>query len=189
MRNSFVFSLDLVRFAILLIIAVGCFEREDRYVGACSGAGQQHRGAISPRIIAPREHDASKPAQHAAGFHHLFSRLILRGGGSKKRRRDDHQDRADNLEEPSVPDTLQAKGKDGSKFKVTKIIENEGLEWRRNGEDTEAEKIMQQADEGRFDEDLLEVGPRKKILFLNLLLGPTVCLLLAIWRHVEASSR
>jgi hypothetical protein len=161
MRNSVVLPLDLVRFTILIILA-SYYGRNDRYVGACSGVGKQHRGAIRPRVITLQEYAANKPAQHSASFHHLFSRLILRGGGSKKRRRDDHQDL---VEASSAPTTPQANGRDGTKFKVTKIIENEGLEWRRNGEDTEAEKIMQQADEGRFDEDLLEVCSRQNPCF------------------------
>jgi hypothetical protein len=92
----------------------------------------------------------------------ILRSLALRGGGSKKRRRDQHPNGEDGQIINGAASSGPAKKNTPSKIKVTKIMEKDGLEWRRNEDDADAEKIVQQADEGRFDEDLLEVRFSKR---------------------------
>lgn len=79
------------------------------------------------------------------------SSLILRGGGGESSRRDSKKNSSDH-----AGASLLFKSPRGGEGKGSwRVEEKEGLEWTR-GEET-AEEIVKQADEGRFDEDIMDV--------------------------------
>jgi hypothetical protein len=109
---------------------------------ACSGFREDARGASLANSMAARQPRVL---------------LELRGGGGddssvrRDRERKSSGKEGGGLSKKSFRDKDKEKRRSSSRM----VEEKDGLEWRR-GEET-AEELVRQADEGRFDQDIMEV--------------------------------